>query len=331
MRESHTQRASIVVRESKVLIERASSSVLSSVVGDLRCSVRYDQAAAQWVVELKDVRPDHTEVLLLEERFAELELDDAKAYHARLTASMAEGVRRGGVEAARQDGAKLGRSRLRRIAGRVLPWFGGAVIAFIVLQVMGVMMGYDEETMRIAQAQKLALEAAAQTGAAGAGSSGAPAQPTPGEAAGSRLTAAELARVQRATSLQLGDGKGKTLYVFSDPNCPSCQRIERALEEVSGEITVRIIPVAFQNGSEALTGSVLCAKRSQIAEAWSAGIKTGKAPGDVCKEGLAKVQANNALFAELGFTHTPTLVSESGALSVGDAQAAELRQWVQMH
>jgi protein-disulfide isomerase len=151
---------------------------------------------------------------------------------------------------------------------------------------------------------------------------------TPDAAGAAMLNPQELAAVKNTPSFQLGSGKGKTLYVFSDPNCPSCQRIEAALEELASDYTVRIVPVAFQNGSEALAGAVMCAPGARVASSWSAGIKTGQAPGSACTEGVSKVQANNALFVKLGFTHTPTLVSESGMLAVGDARADELRQWV---
>lgn len=58
-------------------------------------------------------------------------------------------------------------------------------------------------------------------------------------------------RLKKAASrglftVPLSSGHARTLYVFADPACPNCQRMERHFETVSGTVNVIMFPVTIE-------------------------------------------------------------------------------------
>jgi thiol:disulfide interchange protein DsbC len=110
---------------------------------------------------------------------------------------------------------------------------------------------------------------------------------------------------------------------FSDPNCPACQELEREAASLKSGQGFAVIPVGFQPGSRVLAAKVLCAKDQ--ARAWADALR-GVAPNEQpCEAGLRKVDENNNLFASIGASATPTLVSANGQLAQGSAPSAQLQ------
>lgn len=135
------------------------------------------------------------------------------------------------------------------------------------------------------------------------------------------LTEQERAKVSASAKIQVSKS-GPSLVVFSDPNCPFCQRLEATLGDFDKKAAISVIPVGYKSGSKELAAAVLCAK--DPAAAWKTAITYGKSPGPVCAEGLKKIELNNQLFESLNLTSTPTLVSPKGLMLNGALQAQEL-------
>lgn len=94
-------------------------------------------------------------------------------------------------------------------------------------------------------------------------------------------------------TVQYSSGHARTLYVFADPECPNCQRLEPALNAAAGEYNVVVFPVAVigKEKSIASVAPVLCLPFEQRKAAWDALFdKTG----DVMNLGKAKPAAKDA-------------------------------------
>ena len=87
--------------------------------------------------------------------------------------------------------------------------------------------------------------------------------------------------------------------------------------------TPLVIPVAFQQGSDAAAAGVLCSK--DVGKAWSHAV-AGKSAA-VCAKGRSQVAINNDVFTSLGFNSTPTFVSMSGQVYRGTPDTASLLAW----
>lgn len=138
-----------------------------------------------------------------------------------------------------------------------------------------------------------------------------------------RLAPAEFARLNGSSHrIQVREGSA-TLMAFSDPNCPACQELEREAATFKPGQGFAVIPVAFQPGSRVLVAKVLCSKDQ--ARAWADALR-GVTPNEQpCEAGLRKVDENNNLFASIGASVTPTLVSANGQLSHGSATGLVLQ------
>lgn len=122
--------------------------------------------------------------------------------------------------------------------------------------------------------------------------------------------------------------EGRMLLVFSDPQCPFCRDLEAALAKLPKDVAVRVFPVSFKQGSSEIAAGVYCAINS--AKAWRGVVLDGDQPasnGAECN-GADKVAENNAAFAGLGFTSTPTLVNGNGKVSVGAMSADALLAFI---
>lgn len=107
-----------------------------------------------------------------------------------------------------------------------------------------------------------------------------------------------------------GDGKQR-LYVFSDPYCPYCQKLEDELETMSNVtiITFMIPRPAAKIEAE----SIWCSDKPQ--DAWLTHMKTKAATA--VKSCDNPVERNLALAQKLNINGTPTLFSEDGRRNSG--------------
>lgn len=159
---------------------------------------------------------------------------------------------------------------------------------------------------------------------------------------GPKLARAQGARVESETStgegkpiavssLPLGDalkfvqGNGsRTLYVFSDPGCSFCRRLEPELAKMQ-DITIYTFVVPFQGRQQ--PQSVLCA--ADPSKAWHAlmlnGDSTGLSPQADCASPLDR---NLQLARQFAVSGTPTLFYADGTRTSGYVAASEIERHV---
>lgn len=115
----------------------------------------------------------------------------------------------------------------------------------------------------------------------------------------------------------------KTLYVFTDPQCPYCKEFDRTLASLGAEWSVRVLPVGFKPGSMQISDAALCAK--DPAQAWKYAIQgrdSNELPSSPSCSRSAK--KNTETFALLGMTSTPSILRGDGKLFEGAVSKAEL-------
>lgn len=120
------------------------------------------------------------------------------------------------------------------------------------------------------------------------------------------------------------------LVVFSDPNCPACRATEPAIEALSKERPVFIVPLAYKDGSENLTAQILCSKdQAEAAMAWRTALADGTPPTQAaCDRGRAAVKSNMSVSEVIGVSKTPTLMAPDGRLMEGGGTVDQIRAFV---
>lgn len=151
----------------------------------------------------------------------------------------------------------------------------------------------------------------------------------------SDLTAAKLDEANKIDigQLPLGDaiktvkGNGsRTLYVFSDPDCPYCKQLENNLGGLS-DVTIYTFLFPIEGLHPQAKGkaiAVWCSK--DRAGAWDALMKQGVVPqAQSCAN---PVDRNIALADRFGISGTPTLIAADGRKLPGAASADRISQWL---
>lgn len=125
-------------------------------------------------------------------------------------------------------------------------------------------------------------------------------------------------------------GGGKRLFVFDDPLCPYCKRIEPSLRAmVKRGYEVHIFPTPIHDEARALVAGITCAKDK--AAAWNDAINKETPFEGECDERDAAPDTALAFFRQFGFNATPTMINEAGRVKVGgfdsdDAMAAFIEE-----
>ena len=115
-------------------------------------------------------------------------------------------------------------------------------------------------------------------------------------------------------------GKGsRPLYVFSDPVCPYCQRLETELAKVS-DVTVYTFLVPYQGRS--LPHAVWCAPDRD--KAWQSLMVKGEQPPAPSSDCDTPLERNLDAARKLGVAGTPTIVFADGSRSAGFMPAEDL-------
>ena len=137
----------------------------------------------------------------------------------------------------------------------------------------------------------------------------------------------DFAALPLADSLKEVRGTGqRVLAIFSDPDCPYCQRLESDLR-VLDNVTIHtfLMPlVSLHPGAHAKAVSVWCAK--DPVAAWHAVMWRGETLTSApCEH---PVQRNVALGERLGINGTPTLIAADGRMLAGAASLEQVEAWL---
>jgi thiol:disulfide interchange protein DsbC len=121
-----------------------------------------------------------------------------------------------------------------------------------------------------------------------------------------------------------GDGS-RTLYVFSDPDCPFCKQLEKELTRLDNvTIYTFLYPlVGLHPDAKRKAETIWCAK--DRAKAWDDFMATGKLPDDVNKCDNP-VERNIRLGGSLGLNGTPTIIFGNGMIVPGALPADEIER-----
>ena len=149
------------------------------------------------------------------------------------------------------------------------------------------------------------------------------------------LTAAKLENVNKVDVSKLpkedaikkvkGDGS-RTMYVFSDPDCPYCKQLEQNLKGLNN-VTIYTFPYPLEGlHPDAKRKSIGVWCSSDKVAAWDDLMLNGKpAANGNCDH---PVDRNIKLGQQLGATGTPTLFAADGRKLPGAASAEKIDQWL---
>lgn len=137
--------------------------------------------------------------------------------------------------------------------------------------------------------------------------------------------------VADAITIQRGDGgNGKrTLYVFSDPQCPYCQKLERDIHTGTGldNVTIHLFLfpiVQIHPGAGTVAQNIWCA--SDKADAWvNAMVLNQPPPEATCDNPVAR---NVDLANKLNINGTPTIFRGDGLRLTGYGDMAGLESFL---
>lgn len=174
-----------------------------------------------------------------------------------------------------------------------------------------------------------------------------PTPPLPPATAAATATAAdgwELSAVKRTVladnlgkaaardlfTVTYSQGHARTLYVFADPACPNCQRLEPALKAAAESVNVVVFPVAVIGGDQSVDSisKVLCLPANQRAQAWDKLLdplndvpKPGQAAQTVdaqpaidgaCESAKQALGVNEVAYQTYRIPGTPWVISDDG-------------------
>lgn len=127
-----------------------------------------------------------------------------------------------------------------------------------------------------------------------------------------------------ATSLHYGPGKNdpkSSVYVFSDPNCPDCIRMQQTIKDLAKDgFDVYVFPLGVLPGSRDKVTQVMCSTNREAAWLGEASSKLTTCPGADASE------LNFQLFSAFGFTNAPTVILANGVITAGYRSSAEIKR-----
>ncbi len=120
--------------------------------------------------------------------------------------------------------------------------------------------------------------------------------------------------IDTKNAIQFGSGRRK-LFVFSDPDCPYCQQLEKSLAQLE-DTTVYVLPfplTGLHPNAQVIAESIWCAKDKSAV--WRDYLLLGKKPKVAnCPNPIDK---NIALAGEFQIQGTPAILFEDGTLVPG--------------
>lgn len=116
-------------------------------------------------------------------------------------------------------------------------------------------------------------------------------------------------------SVKVSSGSKDTVYIFSDPACGYCRRLEKNfINKYSKDYTIYIIPVTVVGGSNSMpaVSALLCAAPEERRKMWKQLIQGKTMHGNECKAGRKAASHNNRMFNNMSLTGTPSIINGIG-------------------
>jgi len=140
----------------------------------------------------------------------------------------------------------------------------------------------------------------------------------------------DITKLPLADAIKTVHGKGqRVMYVFSDPECPYCKKLEPELATIDNvTIYTFMFPLeSLHPGTTEVSRKIWCSKNKSAA--WGTMLTTGKLPQDAqnsdCKTPISE---NEQLGEKLGINGTPTLIFSNGALIPGAIPTQEIEKYL---
>lgn len=231
-----------------------------------------------------------------------------------------------GICAAMQRYARA--RRLRHGCRSLVLWLGVPALLFLLVATMNLAISRAHaETPRHSAAPTAHMAPAMVDTAYGAAARLAPADMAQAMADGARSG-------NYSIKLSSGGAKG-ALYIFADPLCGACRRIEREYAALAKDYAIHIFPVSVIGGepSRSRLRKLFCADPAKRAGYWKTLASGREIDAQDCASGVAAVDGNNQVFHSLNLEFTPTIIT-SGGHTVPESvpsTAAALRQWLEQH
>ncbi len=138
----------------------------------------------------------------------------------------------------------------------------------------------------------------------------------------------DVSKLPLANAIKTVQGNGaRVMYVFSDPECPYCKRLEPELAKIDNvTIYTFLFPLeSLHPGTTEVSKKIWCSKRTPAA--WKTFMATGSLPSDAQSDDCeTPVNAISRLGEKLGINGTPTLIFSNGAMVPGALPAAEIEK-----
>ena len=116
---------------------------------------------------------------------------------------------------------------------------------------------------------------------------------------------------------------GKVIYLFTDPECPFCQRLEPTLKKLAdeGKIQVKVIlfPLPFHAHAKEKSVAIVCQNigwKGLTRGYWTSD-KMEKLKGWQCQKGEKLVEESIEIGKKYGVSGTPTMITQEGKKVVG--------------
>jgi len=125
---------------------------------------------------------------------------------------------------------------------------------------------------------------------------------------------------------------GKVIYLFTDPECPFCQRIEPILKKLAdeGKVQIKVIlfPLPFHRHAKEKAVAMVCQNigwEGLRNEYWTSD-RMEKLEQWQCKEGEELIKRSLEIAKKYGVQGTPTIITSEGIKIVGFRSESELKK-----
>lgn len=142
-------------------------------------------------------------------------------------------------------------------------------------------------------------------------------------------------------SIKISSGKEGVLYVFSDPLCPYCQKLQHELEKLANNYSIYLFPVTVISKNVIINemSDIFCYPKNTHRSRWSdimtnnTSSYTSNTSNTLPSCNNTIIQKNNIFFKKMEFTGTPTIINGNGILMSEDIPntAQAIKVWMKSY